>query len=98
MLFLKKKMLVCIILPSSSTFKFYKNVRIKKRENIRSGAGVKPVFYASQSDHATSEKKKLPAIFPLQTAKSSHARKQKNPKSSHTIPLLPSRHSLIAGA
>ena len=68
------------------------------RENIRSGAGVKPVFYASQSDHTTSGKKKLPAIVPLQTAKTSHARKQKNPKSSHTIPLLPSRHSLIAGA
>ena len=24
-----------------------------KRENISSGAGVKPVFYASQSDHTT---------------------------------------------
>ena len=39
------------------------------------------------------EKKKLPAIVPLQTAKTSHARKQKNPKSSHTIPLLPSRRT-----
>ena len=62
-----------------------------KRENIRSGAGVKPVFYASQSDHATSEKK-APSNNP-KTAKASHGRKQKNPKSSHTIPLLPSRRT-----
>ena len=27
------------------------------RENIRFGAGVKPVFYASQSDYAPAEKK-----------------------------------------
>ena len=30
-----------------------KTARFYLRENIRSGAGVKPVFYASQSDHAT---------------------------------------------
>ena len=44
MLFLKKKMLVCIILPSSSTFKFYKNVRIKKKiyNNVRRHVEAEP--------------------------------------------------------
>ena len=49
----------CIVrrLDQFSLYHIFGFLVVYCRENIRSGAGVKPVFYASQSDHATSEKK-----------------------------------------
>ena len=58
------------------------------RENVRSGAGVKPVFYASQSDHTTSEKKKKTPSHPSPNSQNNSRQKTKKPQSSHTIPLI----------